>query len=1230
MSLTLPSRTAGVILFAALVVIPTFGRPADPPVPPPPSAKPAEVKSVELNKLPNDELLKRADSIRAPATANYLAELRALAAAEELLAEAPPDPSAAPKEKKEPPANATAALEAAKARQAVAQAALKRAQTRKDLLARVAGAIDAGQSAAVAYQNTLDELGPYAIEIGLRVRDGTLPANAAPELRTPVLTAKKKDLTEIRAGLKQKAEENPKALAAAAAQLAEAEKAALAAEAEVVEGAKKLAREQKRLDVEKGFAGKPADAMIAELAGLVEDGIGLKGTYELALRRFNDRATEVARLRTALNDLKPPEAKVPQLTRVEDVEVATKVVQQQIAFYGSQTKALDALRSALAALAAQGGEFEADANVSDEHLFKMQVLAELLKKNGTPDESLPPKARAAELDPAAVRQQKSAAAVRAATEKAKAELALLEKQLPEAKKAEAATRAQLADLQASHQVVRAALEWEGQLKSLTAAEATDRFTKTRGELAAVSAALKGEEDAYRQARTAVAETRAKLDGLKDPFLRTAEDQGQSEKQRIRAELRKEAGLDDTTKDAGTAGLPAPGAGKPAESGKTPGEPPKSSGPEKIEPELLAFQQALAARVRVLDERGAKTAELLAALADLETKGKAYSKKLAEARLLALRLNATAADLKKRVGKGEIAGNQVPEGLTHALKLESRAALDAAATEVLNGLTQLQHERERLALPDPDGAAITVATKELLALVGQRIDLLSDIKRLAADYKKEKKDRPPSDVRHLEQLAADRRKADRDRWDRFLAVDSSDGAKNLNEIVESCYRELVEIEEKDDNLKKRTEKLNQLVELTQKEEAAVQKLGPLLTKKIADQVAAREEELVLARARLRPDRADELLKAFRAKTGKELAPPLPLASGEATAQVDEMAAQLFERFVQIEARKKWADVVALRLTQTGLKTETGAYQDELAALAASTAANDRRILALTGNEAADARVKPALGGEIGQTRQELRRVRTTGVQTIAVKLGLLLLAALLLPRILIWILRRAIGGSQGDTGLVLGAMRAFVKVTVWIVAIALMLSVLGFDVTAIIAGLGIGGLAIGLAAQPMIADIIGAIVIFADRRFKIGDVIRLGTDEPCRVVGLTWRSTQLRNTEGLLVSIPNRKVTEATVQNLTKDGRTYDSINVSISTQKDVTQVVAAIRKALGECQNLDPDHGVSVKELAHKGESKSIKYRFWWFLKNYEARNRTRDEVFERISAGLSHEDLAGTEVTLA
>ena len=144
------------------------------------------------------------------------------------------------------------------------------------------------------------------------------------------------------------------------------------------------------------------------------------------------------------------------------------------------------------------------------------------------------------------------------------------------------------------------------------------------------------------------------------------------------------------------------------------------------------------------------------------------------------------------------------------------------------------------------------------------------------------------------------------------------------------------------------------------------------------------------------------------------------------------------------------------------------------------------------------------------------------------------------------------------------------------------------------------------------------------------MIKIGNDDPSRVIGLSWRSTQVRNAYGLVVNIPNRRVTEQTVQNLTKAGETYDTLAVTVTTQHEVSKVLAVIRHALEECKYLTTDHGMSVREFTHKGETKVVKYRFWWFVKDYETRNKTREEVFSRISASLVEEDLKGTDVTLA
>src|SRR5262249_1418626 len=166
------------------------------------------------------------------------------------------------------------------------------------------------------------------------------------------------------------------------------------------------------------------------------------------------------------------------------------------------------------------------------HLFKMQILANMLKKGGVAEADLPRKAQAASLEPAGVRLKESASKVRAAAEKAKTELPVLDRQLKEARAAGEAAGKQLANLKESQDVTLAALQWEGRLKDMPAPKVVEAFTATRKELAEHLGKLKGEADRYSKAAAAVAEATARLDGLKDPFIRAAEEQGQAEKQKL--------------------------------------------------------------------------------------------------------------------------------------------------------------------------------------------------------------------------------------------------------------------------------------------------------------------------------------------------------------------------------------------------------------------------------------------------------------------------------------------------------------------------------------------------------------------------------------------------------------------------------------------------------------------------------------------------------------------------
>ena len=107
----------------------------------------------------------------------------------------------------------------------------------------------------------------------------------------------------------------------------------------------------------------------------------------------------------------------------------------------------------------------------------------------------------------------------------------------------------------------------------------------------------------------------------------------------------------------------------------------------------------------------------------------------------------------------------------------------------------------------------------------------------------------------------------------------------------------------------------------------------------------------------------------------------------------------------------------------------------------------------------------------------------------------------------------------------------VSIMLWILGIVVALNNAGYDVGALLAGIGIGGLALAMAAKDTVANVFGGITVFADKPFRIGDRIRIsGFDGFVTEVGI--RSTRVRTLEGPIVVIPNHKFTDSIVENVT--------------------------------------------------------------------------------------------------
>ena len=140
-----------------------------------------------------------------------------------------------------------------------------------------------------------------------------------------------------------------------------------------------------------------------------------------------------------------------------------------------------------------------------------------------------------------------------------------------------------------------------------------------------------------------------------------------------------------------------------------------------------------------------------------------------------------------------------------------------------------------------------------------------------------------------------------------------------------------------------------------------------------------------------------------------------------------------------------------------------------------------------------------------------------------------------------------------------------KTAIWVIGVIVALNNAGYDVMALIAGLGIGGLALAMAAKDTVANVFGGFTIFTDRPFSMGDrIVISGFDGTVKEIGI--RSTRLQTLAGREVSIPNAKFADSPVENISREptrkivlelGLTYDTSHERIRHAMKILEEIVA-------------------------------------------------------------------------
>lgn len=128
----------------------------------------------------------------------------------------------------------------------------------------------------------------------------------------------------------------------------------------------------------------------------------------------------------------------------------------------------------------------------------------------------------------------------------------------------------------------------------------------------------------------------------------------------------------------------------------------------------------------------------------------------------------------------------------------------------------------------------------------------------------------------------------------------------------------------------------------------------------------------------------------------------------------------------------------------------------------------------------------------------------------------------------WLERSALGKNKTS----LQGIKLIANIVLWVIGAALVLSNLGIDISALVASIGIGGIAIALAAQNLLGDLFASFSIYFDKPFQVGDYIVLGAHEgTVKKIGL--KTTRIAALRGEELVISNKELTESRVQNFKK-------------------------------------------------------------------------------------------------
>jgi MscS family membrane protein len=236
----------------------------------------------------------------------------------------------------------------------------------------------------------------------------------------------------------------------------------------------------------------------------------------------------------------------------------------------------------------------------------------------------------------------------------------------------------------------------------------------------------------------------------------------------------------------------------------------------------------------------------------------------------------------------------------------------------------------------------------------------------------------------------------------------------------------------------------------------------------------------------------------------------------------------------------------------------------------------------------------------------------------ISVALIISGTWILWRFLRWSLQgvrsRALAHGHAGTASLMLLGERIIKVLIFVFGLFAVLGSLGFNMSTALAGLGIGGLAIGFGAQKTIENLFGGVSVLGDEVIRVGDVCRFG-DRTGTVEDIGLRSTRVRTDERTLLAIPNGTVATINVENLSRRDKILFATKLGFrpeSKADHVRYVLAELRRLLYSHPKIE-SKSVRVRLTDISGTSLTVEVFAYILTRDYNEFAAVREDLLLRM-----------------